>query len=423
MKYSIFSLLGLIMTVSAEASHVESLHTFSDVDSRQSFCSSRCEVLKENLQQNAEQIIADIKAKISEEKTIDFSLPIISNCLTDHYSFFGTNFIRAKLSSGTEILFPTDARQMSSEEVVQLSGANLDDGLVTKFYMAMFGLIKWEGQYLEMGFDECNQACRIFDLSSLDKKTRRVFTTNFRKIASNSVGRSLLYRLLLEIRRTNAEGNGCIDCALNISLAGKDAKFRNNARTITIEKADEENAFSYDKQGHSFIEFFASMDTETSNVVDFSTGKLIKKSRSDDNALFHEMLHWFHSLREPKRKKKEINLETETSHKSDIYMGNEKLRLWAYREDGQYVIKIEEFRTIMGGVVEVSSKGKVIYSPKPALYGDDLSENLYRFGNGDDLRYGHTIKPNQSVSQKIIAHMKIAYAEAFEVGGYKFNRH
>ena len=192
MKHSIFSLLGLIMTVSAEASHVESLHTFSDVDSRQSFCSSRCEVLKENFQSKAEQIIADIKAKLSEEKRTDFSLPTVAKCQTDHYSFFGKNFIRTKLSSGSEILFPTNGRQMSPEEVVQLSGANLDDGLVTKFYMAMFGLIKWEGEYLEMGFDECNQVCRIFDLSLLDKKMRQIFTTNFRKIASNSVGRTLL---------------------------------------------------------------------------------------------------------------------------------------------------------------------------------------------------------------------------------------
>ena len=99
MKHSIFSLLGLIMTVSAEASHVKSLHTFSDVDSRQSFCSTRCEVLKENLQSKAEQLIADIKAKISAEKTNDFSLPIITGCQTDHYSFFGKNFIRTKLSS------------------------------------------------------------------------------------------------------------------------------------------------------------------------------------------------------------------------------------------------------------------------------------------------------------------------------------
>ena len=99
MKHSIFSLLGLIMTVSAEASHVESLHTFSDVDSRQSFCSTRCEVLKENLQSKAEQLIANIKAKLSEEKQTDFAQPIITNCQTDHYSFFGTSFIRTKLSS------------------------------------------------------------------------------------------------------------------------------------------------------------------------------------------------------------------------------------------------------------------------------------------------------------------------------------
>ena len=156
MKHYVFSLLGLIMTVSAEASHTDSLRTFSAADSHQSFCSTRCEVLKENLQSKAEQLIADIKAKISEEKTTDFSLPIIAKSQTDHYSFFGKNFIRTKLSSGSEILFPTNGCQMSPEEVVQLSAANLDDGLVTKFYMAMFGLIKWGGQYLEMGFNEDN---------------------------------------------------------------------------------------------------------------------------------------------------------------------------------------------------------------------------------------------------------------------------
>ena len=163
MKYSIFSLLGLIMTVCVEASHVENLRTFSDADSRQSFCSSRCEVLKESIEKSistvsnvavfqlkAEQIIADIKAKLSEEKQTDFALPIITDCQTDHYSFFGKNFIRTKLSSGSEILFPTNGRQMSPEEVIQLSGANLNDGLITKFYMAMFGVIQWEGQYIEM---------------------------------------------------------------------------------------------------------------------------------------------------------------------------------------------------------------------------------------------------------------------------------
>ena len=232
----------------------------------------------------------------------------------------------------------------------------------------------------------------------------------------------MLYRLLLEIRRTNPEGNGCTDDALNVKLEEDTVLFRNNARTITIEKADEENSFSYDRQGHSFIEFFASRDTETSDVVDFSTRKLIEKPRGDDNALFHEMLHWFHVLREPKRKEQEVTIKTRTSQISKIHMGDENLELWSYEKHGKHFIKMEEFRTIMGEVVEVSSKGKVIFSPKPALYGDDLSENLYRFGNGDDLRYGHNIEPNQSVSQEVITHMQSVYAKVFKAGGYKFNK-
>lgn len=103
-------------------------------------------------------------------------------------------------------------------------------------------------------------------------------------------------------------------------------------------------------------------------------------------------------------------------------MEYENLGVWIYRKDRKYFIKMEEFRTIMGEVVEVSSKGEVIYSPKAAIYGDDLSENLYRFSNGEDLRYGHTIKPNQHVSQEIINHMQTVYAEVFKAGGYKFSK-
>ena len=308
MKHSIFSLLGLIMTVSAEASHVESLHTFSDVNSHQSFCSNRCEVFKENLQQNAEQIIADIKSKISEEKQTDFSLPTVAKCQTDHYSFFGKSFIRTKLSSGTEILFPTDARQMSSEEVVQLSGANLDDGLVTKFYMAMFGLIKWEGEYLEMGFDELNQACRVLNIDSMSNRKRKNFIRNFYKIASTSVGRTLLYRLLLEIRRTNTEGNGCVDNFIHKTLIPDDLDKRNTCRSIEIITPYDTKRNSFNR-GMKSINFYPSKDKKKTSIFGVKKDdkiEIIKSSRTDDVGLFHEMLHWFHMLRDPERKKQRI---------------------------------------------------------------------------------------------------------------------
>ena len=406
MKYSIFSLLGLIMTLSAEASHVESLHTFSDVDSHQSLCGSRCEVLKENLQQNAEQIIADIKAKLSSEKQTDFSLPIISNCLTDHYSFFGTNFIRAKLSSGTEILFPTDARQMSSEEVVQLSGANLDDGLVAKFYMAMFGLIKWEGQYLEMGFDECNQACRILNVDSMSNRKRKNFIRNFYKIASTSVGRTLLYRLLLEIRRTNTEGNGCIDAAIGKILKTDELKQRNNCRYIKILTPYDtrRNSFSFKEKN---INFYPSKDMKKTNVFEGNKNDEIettKATRTDDIGLFHEMLHWLHTLRDPERKKRESQIQCETSDKelliSKALMESEKLELWIGRKkkgnpSSELFLKMEEFRTIMGYTVNFSiiiDETTISYSAEEVLNGDDLSENLYRLCVGQQLRYGHITK-------------------------------
>ena len=407
MKYSIFSLLGLIMTVSAEASHVESLHTFSDVDSHQSFCSSRCEVLKENLQQNAEQIIADIKSKISEEKQTDFSLPIISNCLTDHYSFFGKNFIRTKLSSGTEILFPTDARQMSSEEVVQLSGANLDDGLVTKFYMAMFGVIQWEGEYLEMGFDECNQACRILNADSMSNRKRKNFIRNFYKIASTSVGRTLLYRLLLEIRRTDVKNNnGCIDSLIEKVLAPDDLDKRNACRCIEIITPYKMRNNSFNQRKKS-INFYPSKDTKKTNALGEKIQDkigIIKTSRTDDVGLFHEILHWFHTLRDPERKNRESQIQCGTNDKklltSHALMESEKSELWIGRKEkknplSELILKMEEFRTIMGHTVNFSitiAETTISYSAEEVLNGDDLSENLYRICVGQQLRYGHVTK-------------------------------
>ena len=155
---------------------------------------------------------------------------------------------------------------MSSEEVVQLSGANLDDGLVTKFYMAMFGLIKWEGEYLEMGSDELNQACRVLNVDSMSNRKRKNFIRNFYKIASTSVGRTLLYRLLLEIRRTNTEGNGCIDNFIHKTLIPDELDKRNTCRSIEIITSYDTKRNSFNK-GTKSINFYSSKDMKQTNVL------------------------------------------------------------------------------------------------------------------------------------------------------------
>ena len=253
---------------------------------------------------------------------------------------------------------------MSSEEVVQLSGANLDDGLVTKFYMAMFGLIKWEGEYLEMGSDELNQACRVLNVDSMSNRKRKNFIRNFYKIASTSVGRTLLYRLLLEIRRTNKEGNGCIDTIRKI-LNTDERDNRNACRSIKIITPYDtrRNSFNFKEEN---INFYPSKDVKKTNVFGVNKDnaiELTKASKTDDVGLFHEMLHWFHTLRDPERKNRESQIQCGTTDKellvSKASMESEKLELWTGREEkgnpsSELILKMEEFRTIMGYTISFS---------------------------------------------------------------------
>ena len=81
-------------------------------------------------------------------------------------------------------------------------------------------------------------------------------------------------------------------------------------------------------------------------------------------------------------------------------MESEKLELWIGRKEkknplSESVLKIEEFRTIMGYTVNFSitiDETTVSYSAEEILNGDDLSENLYRLCVGQQLRYGHVTK-------------------------------
>ena len=120
----------------------------------------------------------------------------------------------------------------------------------------MFGLIKWEGEYLEMGSDELNQACRVLNVDSMSNRKRKNFIRNFYKIASTSVGRTLLYRLLLEIRQTNKEGNGCIDTIRKI-LNTDERDNRNACRSIKIITPYDTRRNSFNK-GTKSINFYSS---------------------------------------------------------------------------------------------------------------------------------------------------------------------
>ncbi|MDR0740654.1 MAG: hypothetical protein LBF34_03010 [Puniceicoccales bacterium] len=70
---------------------------------------------------------------------------------------------------------------------------------------------------------------------------RMSFMRVFRTIAANPVGRVLLYRLLIEIRRQDVANNGCCEQGIVIKLAI--LLRRNNAREICITFEDKPFSF------------------------------------------------------------------------------------------------------------------------------------------------------------------------------------
>ena len=432
MKKVFCALFGLIAAASLEASP-RGMQTFSVADSSQSFCGIRCAVVDKS---------------IEKQSAIAFSLPKIENCYQFHYSLFEDKLECAKLPSGSEIFFPSDGHQPTAADAVRWSCANLEDELITDWYMSMFGLTESNSQL--MGFNSKNEACKIINFDpELDKNPTKAaealafkatFIANFRKIASVSVGRVLLYRLLLEIRRTDSAGSGCIDEKLGKSLSEDDLQRRNNARTITIKKSDDGNAFCTEEDGFCSIKCTPSKDSHQNKVLDVSTGYLVERPRSDDIGLFHEMLHWFHSLRDPDRKKKEIKIVTDfhdkRTCKSKVLMqskiiSNENLTSWLGKENRserhpKLTIKPEEFRTIMGYKIKILKKdsGEVVYETDEFINGDDLSENLYRCCWCADLRYGHTNSHDEiHLSEEEIKRMIDFYEHAMFEGGYKKVKH
>lgn len=146
------------------------------------------------------------------------------------------------------------------------------------------------------------------------------------------------------------------------------------------------------------------------------------------------MLHWFHTLQEPERKKRETELKSlPADYQTDISLqskenGTDELKMWAYeiefRSSKKLVIEIEEFRTIMGYVPTICLKiGKfetVLYSAENILYGDDLSENLYRKSTEQPLRYGHIeATDGDNISRELAEHLNMFYDDLIKRGQYK----
>ena len=145
----------------------------------------------------------------------------------------------------------------------------------------------------------------------------------------------------------------------------------------------------------------------------------------------HEMLHWFHALRDMNRQETERSIDSEIVKEADflfkISLEPEKKELWYGRKEknnpeSNLVVRMEEFRTIMGYKIKIQKKGsdEVLYDMQEPINGDDLCENLYRRCVGQKLRYGHSTKPNQTLLKKVADHMRTTYENQLNSGGYKF---
>lgn len=258
----------------------------------------------------------------------------------------------------------------------------------------------------------------------LQTRLEGIFIDNFRRIASTSVGRVLLYRILIEIRRSAAAGNYngilCQDILTNHVI--RDKNTRNSCRCIKIEY-DDNFCFSTSTALRTGI---GTCSIIWKNIVHqlstiskpFDTYDYISLSEAGlDIALFHEMIHWYHRLRNCTRSLSErsVDLAHNNEENYQIYMYywrdlsadfNKKIiSSLAWQATGNNRINLEEVRTILG----IKNTANLYYNSnnfiENYLEGDDLSENLYRACIGQFLRFAHVSIPfyeDKKVIEKVI---------------------
>ena len=324
------------------------------------------------------------------------------------------------------LYFPTNGVQPTTEEAGEYSGARYngprkDD--VTDWWVRVFGgnnAVNWsktdnqqltnQPQEEPMGFKAgTNEPIHIIRVNG-DESFKKEFWQAFRTIAADPVGRVLLYRLLIEIRRLDGPGgNGC--CGDDVVLPGGYVLTdRNNCRSIEVRCSI---------NGCSFSSIQCIINFVNNNTIQTTTLRVVgvtlttsKEARPSDIGLFHEMLHWFHFLRNPK-KQIENKSQNSTAFKYAMrcYYGPSELCLWGN-------INSEEIATILGSpnlnqnpnpyaalihseaFLVVAPRGRSIFIQNHGivqyilsfykyLHGDDLSENAYRASRGKHMRFGH----------------------------------
>lgn len=320
------------------------------------------------------------------------------------------------------LYFPIDGSQPDTIHAGKWSGArykatDMNNDLVTDWWLRVFGgeqaimdSRKW-GTYDPSTRSDSNEFTThiIRFVDRFDKICNLIFRKNFwqtfRIIAEDPIGRVLLYRLFIEIRRVDGPTmQGCCEDGLNVFSLLE----RNCCRNIEIiEKRD----FAFSDEGLIHANF---EKTLKANVLSKDrSGKIITKEEviPYDVGLFHEMLHWFHFLRNPDRF---INGGTDDpnafKYALRCYYGNQnELAAWGGNPDNEEISNIwgvpdcndvryqnlidpnAFFTEDPGQATKVIVRGEVQYIPKDDMFlaGDDLSENVYRMSRNCHMRFGH----------------------------------
>jgi hypothetical protein len=352
------------------------------------------------------------------------------------------------------IYFPADGSQPTTADIVAWSCATVNDHRITEWYMQMFGVpiaaidagLAIPHAAVQAGFNNAIQPAAIIAFDALvnnvnmvndpDHPTTQIsrinlFIQNFYKIASTSVGRVLLYRILIEIRRHDCTNKGICEDNQNSAIIQHirniaDPVFNLNMLiTVAPNYFDQRNACRCLNvlwaQPFGFVRQPATLnfnDTVTNkqiatHLINTNNTHINGQASILDEDLFHELLHWYHWLRDSYRFALDINASNISLQIDDVgriggvYYNNlhginiNERRLltvaWCTRRvtgSADFVANFEEMRTILGSPNNIPHY----------LEGDDLSENVF-------ILFKKSIMQGQQFSQIRFGHKDLSYIE------------
>jgi hypothetical protein len=296
----------------------------------------------------------------------------------------------------TDIYFPIDGRQPTTEQAIRWSGAMDPDRRIAEWYLIAMGVTGLKSIGWALGSTDTRAL--LIQVEAQGGVGYRAITMSLRRIASTPVGRVLMYRIVIEACRVDPRGMGVPEAPDEAGEKG-DLRRRNRARTITISaNADVSGGTYNDVNGKIEINPTATSELPTIGWPEGEATYVTTNPRYQDCTLLHEMVHWYHHLRAPKRFGMERGVQFEWGPEVNpviqgywswidhqVWLGARGSPSWRQLEVTFWpwmvvkgTVRVEEVRCILG--VRKDSTGY--------LEGDDISDNLYRASLDRPLRYG-----------------------------------